>query len=169
MENTTDGEISFFIKTNTRKNKDLLALVIDGKLKKKWSGENDWTAFSFELLAGQHTIEWRYDTAPSGDATTSVCWLDDVTFPGNTLILNVESVAEENEVAVYPNPANDIIYVQGYDIQHVDIYNTIGVKLVSKDVNNSESIDIAGFASGIYFIRTIDANGNISTTKIIKR
>ena len=169
MENTTDGEISFFIKTNTRKNKDLLALVIDGKLKKKWSGENDWTAFSFELLAGQHTIEWRYDTAPSGDATTSVCWLDDVTFPGNTLILNVESVAEENEVAVYPNPANDIIYVQGYDIQHVDIYNTIGVKLVSKDVNNSESIDIAGFASGIYFVRTIDANGNIATTKIIKR
>ena len=169
IENTTDGELSFYVKTNTRKNKDLLMLYIDGKHIKRWSGETAWTFEPFALEAGTHTIEWRYDTAPSGDCESSVCWIDDITFPGNTLILNVEAVEDEKEVAVYPNPANDFIYVQGEDIQHVVIYNSIGLKVVSRDVNDLESIDIADFASGIYFVRTIDRNGNITTTKLIKK
>ena len=70
---------------------------------------------------------------------------------------------------IYPNPANDVIFVKGEEIQSVEIYNSIGVKVVSKNVNNSESIDIADLASGMYFVRVLDKNGNISTTKIIKR
>ncbi len=169
IRNTTTGELSFYVKTNTRKNKDLLMLFIDGTHKKRWSDDTDWTFEKFTIAAGTHTIEWRYDTAPSGDAENSVCWIDDITFPGNTMILGVESVAEANEVAVYPNPASEVIYVQGDGIQHVEIYNFVGMKVVSKDINNSESINIADFTSGIYFVRTIDDNGNVSTTKVIKR
>ena len=169
IENTTDGEISFYIKTDTRKNKDLLMLFIDDIHKQRWSGDTDWTQASFNLPAGTHTIEWRYDTAPSGDATSGVCWVDDITFPGNTMVLNVETVAEDNKVAVYPNPANDFIYVKGENIQTVEIYNAIGLKIMSKNVSNSESINIADFTNGIYFVRILDKNGIVSTEKIIKR
>ena len=85
------------------------------------------------------------------------------------MILNVGSVVADNDVTIYPNPANDIINVQGEDIQYVEIYNSIGLKVLDKNVNNSESINIAGFASGIYFVRVVDREGNISTTKIVKR
>ena len=169
MENTTDGEFSFYVKTNTRKNKDLLMLYIDGVHKKRWSGETAWTFETFNLAAGEHTLEWRYDTAPNGDCESSVCWVDDITFPGNTLILSVEPVVDDNELSVYPNPANEFIYVKAEDIQQIEIFNSIGMKVVSRSVNNSESIDIADFASGIYFVRTIDRKGNVKTTKIIKR
>lgn len=169
LENTTDGEFSFYVKTSSRKNKDLLVLFIDGTYKQRWSGETDWTFESFDLAAGEHTIEWRYDTAPNGDATSSVCWVDDITFPGNTLILNVKSVESNDEVAVYPNPANDVINVKGNYIQYVEIYNSIGLKVVSKKVNDSESINIADFANGIYFVRIVDKSGNVQTEKIIKR
>ena len=169
IENTTDGELSFYVKTNTRKNKDLLMLYIDGKHIKRWSGETEWTLEPFTLEAGTHTIEWRYDTAPSGDCESSVCWVDDITFPGNTLILSVESVDDDKEFSVYPNPANDYLYVKGDDIQQIEIYNTVGMKVFANDVINSESINIADFASGIYFVRIVDKQGNTSTTKIVKR
>ena len=122
-----------------------------------------------DLPAGKHTVKWCYYTAQSGNVEEYVCWVDDITFPGNTIILDVESVESDNEVMIYPNPANDVIFVKGEEIQSVEIYNSIGVKVVSKNVNNSESIDIADLASGMYFVRVLDKNGNISTTKIIKR
>lgn len=169
IENITGGTLSFYYKTSTKYKRDLLVLYIDGKHVAYWSGDNDWTLFSYDIESGYHTLEWRYVTLQNGDAENSVCWIDDITFPGNTMVLNVESVVYDKDVTVYPNPANDFINVKGEDIQYVEIYNSIGLKVASQNVNNSESIDISEFASGIYFVRTLDKKGNISTTKIIKR
>ena len=169
INTTTDGVLSFYYKTLTKYKKDYLVFYLDGKLIEFWSGDNDWTFKSYEITAGYHSIEWRYDTSPNGATDGNVCWIDDITFPGNTLVLGVESVSYEKEVNIYPNPAKDVIYVKGEDIQYVEIYNSIGAKVVSKDVNSSDSIDIADFASGIYFVRTFDKQGNISITKVVKR
>ena len=85
------------------------------------------------------------------------------------MVLSVENVVVDTDVTVYPNPANDVINVKGEDIQHVEIYNSIGLKVLDKNVNDSESIDIANLTSGIYFVRTVDNKGKVSTTKIVKR
>ena len=169
MESTTDGTISFYYKTLTKQNRDFLIFYVDGKVQGFWSGNIDWTLATYPIQAGNHKLEWRYDTSNNGGTDGNVCWIDDVIFPGNTLILNVESVTSDKNVAVYPNPANDIIHLQGEDIQYVEIYNTIGMKVIAKDVNDSETINIADFASGIYFVRIVDRKGNVSTTKIVKR
>ena len=169
ISNTTSGTFSFYYKTNTKIRKDYLIIYIDGAVKGYWSGDVDWTMFSYDLKAGNHKLEWRYDTAASGATDGNVCWVDDICFPENTMILSVENVVADNEVAVYPNPANDVINVKGEGIKYVEIYNSIGLKVLDRNVNDSESIDIAAFASGIYFVRVIDREGNISTTKIVKR
>lgn len=169
IANTTDGELSFYVKTNTRKNKDLLMLFIDGKHTQRWSGDKDWTLAKVTLPAGSHIVEWRYDTAPTGDSENSVCWVDDIVFPGNTMVLNVETVTNDKEFVVYPNPANDVVFVKGDDIQKVEIYNSVGLKVVSKDVNNSESVNIANLASGFYFVKITDKQGDTTTKKIVKR
>ena len=169
INNTTDGTLSFYYKTMTKERKDYLIIYIDGKCQGYWSGDNDWTLFTYDLNAGVHRLEWRYDTSSSGATDGNVCWVDDICFPGNTMILNVEDVVVNKDVAVYPNPANDVLYLKGEDIQYVEIYNSIGLKVLDKNVNNSESIDIVDFASGMYFVRIVDKNGNASTTKIVKR
>ena len=169
MENTTDGELSFYYKMHIQHNRAALIIYLDNVVKDMLYGDLDWTLYTMDLPAGKHTIKWCYYTAQSGSTEEYVCWVDDITFPGNTIILNAESVENDNEVAVYPNPANDVINVKGDEIQYVEIYNSIGLKVLSKDVNNSASINIADFASGVYFLRVTDRNGNVSTTKIIKR
>ena len=169
FENTTSGKISFYYKTSTMYHKDYLVFYLDNELQGMWSGENAWTGVNFDVEVGEHVIEWRYDTALNGGGEGNVCWIDDITFPGNTLIMNVESTSYDKNVTIYPNPASDVIYVKGDDIQYVEIYNSIGLKVISKNVNDSESINIADLTSGLYFVKTSDKEGNVSTTKIVKR
>ena len=169
ITNMTDGELGFYYKVNTKYRKDYLVIYIDGKISGFYTGDIDWTFASFQLPAGQHTVKWCYDTAPNGGTEGNVCWIDDITFPGNTVILDVETVIENKEYTVYPNPANDVIFIKGEEIQFVEIYNSIGMRVISKNVNASESINIADLACGMYFVRILDKKGNISTTKIVKR
>ena len=169
MENTTDGELTFYYKTSIKHGKAALIMYIDNINVSVLYGFEDWRLFTRELPAGTHTIEWCYYTVPNGNVEDYVCWVDDIKFPGNTVILNVESVADNREVMVYPNPAQDVIYVKGEDLQYVEIYNSIGLKVVSKDITDSESISIADLASGVYYVRTIDKNGNVLTNKIVKK
>ena len=169
INNTTDGMLSFYYKTNTKYSKDYLIIYVDGKHVGFWSGDNDWTLFTYELSAGEHTLEWRYDTSSNGATEGNVCWVDDICFPGNTLILGVEEVVVDKDIAIYPNPANDVIYVKGEDVNYVEIYNSIGSKVVSRKINDSESVNIADLASGIYFVRIINNEGDVTTRKIVKK
>ena len=169
MENTTDGELSFYYKMHIKHNRAALIIYLDDVVKDMLYGDHDWTLYRLDLPAGQHTIKWCYYTGQSGSTEEYVCWVDDITFPGNTMILGVESVESDNDVMIYPNPATDIINVKGDDIQYVEIYNTVGSRVISKNVIDSESINIANLTSGIYFVRIVDKQGNTSTTKIVKR
>ncbi len=169
MENTTDGEFSFYHNMHIMHNRATLIIYIDNMAVDLLYGDHDWTLYSKPLQAGNHTIELCYYTAQNGAVDEYVCWVDDITFPGNTVILNVENVISDNNATIYPNPADNVIYVKGDDIQFVEIFNTIGLKVVDKKISDSESIDIAGLADGIYFVRIFDKKGNISTTKIVKR
>ena len=170
IEVIQNGVVSFYYKTSSTYKKDYLVFYIDGKVQNYWSGDIDWTQVSFDITAGNHTLEWRYDTAPNGGNDNNVCWVDDIVFPGNTIILDdVEEIASTENIAVYPNPATNVIYLRGNDIQYVEIYNSVGMRVVSQNVFDSESIDITDFASGIYIVRAFDNSGVVSTTKFIKR
>ena len=80
----------------------------------------------------------------------------------------MESFTEKKDTNIYPNPANNYVIVDGDDIQEVEIFDMMGRKLISHNVENSSMIDISGLASGIYLFRTIDVDNNISMQKIIK-
>ena len=165
-----DGYIEFYYKVSSTYKKDYFAFYIDGQRQKAWSGEIDWTKASYRITAGPHTLEWLYDTSKHGATGNNACWIDDVFFPGNTTSIDdVAEIIANQDIAVYPNPANDVIYMRGDDIQYVEIYNTVGMKVIAKNVSDSESIDVADFASGMYIVRAFDGKGNVSTTKFIKK
>ena len=71
--------------------------------------------------------------------------------------------------SVYPNPAEDFIYVtsnQGYQAM---LYTTDG-RLVSSakhEIGGTQSIDLSSLTSGIYFLRLIDDTGRQATQKIV--
>ena len=171
VETSTDGEISFYYKVSTEMYCDFLVFYIDGKMQERWSGQTDWEYVSFDVPQGIHTFEWRYDKNQRNKDGEDRCWVDDIVFPSNCLVLGVESFNEKKEFDVYPNPANTYIVVEGSDIKEVEVYDMMGRKVISSGVENSSSsvIYIDNLTSGIYLVRSIDVYNNVSTKKFIKK
>lgn len=107
-----------------------------------------------------------------GNARGGVSFYSDV-ITDSTLILNNQSlVAESFDFALYPNPAQNELFIQmsvfNKDTE-VFIYNTLGKKIWSKTLNQpKEKIDISHWAKGIYFIQ-VNSKGKVLSKKWLKQ
>lgn len=80
---------------------------------------------------------------------------------------------ENNELfgfSMYPNPATNRLNISAKEtIQNADIFNVLGKKVMSVNVNKTnESIDVSSLTSGIYLVK-YNVNGTIGTAKFIKQ
>ena len=73
---------------------------------------------------------------------------------------------ETDNIVLYPNPANDIIRIEGLKGQNeVKIYNAYGLLVKTMTIEDDAEISIADLASGIYFIQF----GGSHSLKFVKR
>ena len=75
-----DGTLSFWHKESCESGWDYLILYMDGSFIQQWSGTtNQWAEASFDVTAGVHTFEWRYDKDGSVTVGFDKAWIDDLT------------------------------------------------------------------------------------------
>ena len=74
----------------------------------------------------------------------------------------VESQSEQT-LKVYPNPANSYLIVEG-ETTSIEVYNTVGQCMMSKQTSGDTQIDLSGFANGMYFLRVYN-NGEVAIRK----
>lgn len=165
VEVGTDSEVSFYYKVSSESNYDKLHFSIDGVEKNNWSGEVAWAQATYPLNPGTHELRWEYTKDVSMSSGSDCAWIDNVVLPASTVITNVATVVESN-VAVYPNPANDVLNIQlGENQSDMVIYNSVGQVVRRYDnVSGDMQINIADLNAGIYFVKT-----NNGVTKMIKR
>jgi len=83
------------------------------------------------------------------------------------IITNINSV--NNVSGIYPNPANDYLYVEYQNLRSYQIININGQIVASKDVNtNTVKINIKDLPAGIYFIQSTTANDNYTQQFVIE-
>ena len=106
--------------------------------------------------SGSGTHRWWYEDY---SIFSEDCWQEDL------------AVAEQKEsiakMSVYPNPANDVLNISGKEVQIVKVYNVLGQQM--KVMHSNNSVDVQGLASGTYVLQVEDVEGNIKTTKFIKK
>jgi hypothetical protein len=76
---------------------------------------------------------------------------------------------EANQMAVYPNPAKDVVSLalpNNTEIQTIAIYNAAGQQVLATD--ETQNISVSELATGTYFLKATTTNGNVTTKKIIK-
>lgn len=82
---------------------------------------------------------------------------------------SVPSVKAVDEVNLYPNPANNelnVVFDAAADIKNVGVYNIIGkLMTVYKVSGNSANLNIENIPAGIYFVRLLNGQGQIVTTR----
>jgi hypothetical protein len=72
------------------------------------------------------------------------------------------SIKNNNDIKLYPNPANTLlnIYSKGYHLTKVLITDIIGKKIVDLSLSSSQ-INISDIPSGVYHIKLIDENSKV--------
>lgn len=72
-----------------------------------------------------------------------------------------DAVASEKapEVSVYPNPASDVIYIDGVEATEVRVYNVTGQLL--KTVKGTNDINVSDLSTGTYLLRVTDTEGRV--------
>ncbi|CAN1488164.1 Secretion system C-terminal sorting domain [Flavobacteriaceae bacterium] len=97
-----------------------------------------------------------------------------ITFQKNCIqcnpLLSSESNSLDNEIVLFPNPANDFINVKGmaqkeYFFKILDFNSKIVLQV---KITESQNIDVSKLSSGVYFYEVIDLNYKTSKGKFIK-
>lgn len=81
--------------------------------------------------------------------------------------LSVEDLNLLDNIQVYPNPAQDFVFIDNASIDdNVNVFNVVGKRVMSfKIETENQEIDIADLKSGIYFLRL----NNGQATKLLKK
>lgn len=82
---------------------------------------------------------------------------------------------ERSSFEIYPNPANDELYLfdRSYALVKYEIMGSNGTILYTFDVTGTFSdtlkVNLEGYSKGIYYIRMLNKNGQIETKKLVKQ
>lgn len=81
--------------------------------------------------------------------------------------VNIESESMNNTVTLYPNPANDIIYIKNPEkVKKVEVYDFFG-RMVYVKQNTEDRLFFSPEKKGIYYLKIRLTNGNIECHKVI--
>ncbi len=71
-------------------------------------------------------------------------------------------------MSIFPNPANDLIYITGVPDPTIKIYNILGQQI--NEVYGADHISIAAFPPGMYFVKVFDTQNTLITqAKVVKQ
>ena len=82
-------------------------------------------------------------------------------------LTNSINIDDKNKYTVFPNPANDVLTIQGKNVSSIKIFNIHGNIVLSKNVNNNKKVDISILNKGMYLVELEDYFGFKINKKVI--
>ncbi len=103
----------------------------------------------------------------SNPCTEQEGWCKDETAQWST---DCSSGVEEmvaNTVELYPNPTqnNVTVLLENADFHHVEVYNTQGTQIL---LSTDNTFSMQDFSAGIYFVKIVNKDGDMTYKKLIK-
>ncbi|MBS1534654.1 MAG: CotH kinase family protein [Bacteroidetes bacterium] len=114
---------------------------------------------------GAQTADMGYARIPNG---TGNFVIQVSTFNANNETLSVSSEAFQQNLSVYPNPTQNVVYIQNknHQINRLELYNLQGQLIDQKEFTNTQAVsyDVSSYPKGVYLL-TINRN---TTVKLIR-
>lgn len=84
-----------------------------------------------------------------------------------TITVGTEELSQvEENLLVYPNPANSTVFIGSNDIKQIEIYNITG-ELVTAEFNTNR-IEVSNLPNGLYVFRLTTSTGKANKTVVIQ-
>lgn len=90
---------------------------------------------------------------------------------GNTCsaFLSVNDVEFSSKVKVYPNPSNEVFYIDTDSRSEIVVFDLVGKIIRTMHVNSGTSkLEVSNFPSGMYLMKVTNENNQTKTIKLIK-
>jgi beta-glucanase (GH16 family) len=84
-------------------------------------------------------------------------------------LTNSINIDNKNKYTVFPNPANDVLTIQGKNVSSIKIFNIHGDIVLSNNVSNNKKLDVSILNKGMYLVELEDYFGFKSNKKVIKK
>ena len=78
--------------------------------------------------------------------------------------VGVDEIQEESLAFVYPNPARDVIRIEGVEARETRVYNALGQQVMSFKGNETNA---GTLTDGIYLLKITDSEGHIQTLRLV--
>jgi hypothetical protein len=160
----------------------------DMPIRQNWLawGDSDYSSFNRNGYAAIHPFEDVHASSPFIHTRNDVLGLSvnnmnqakrftelNLGLVATLAGLNHDGVSEneENQVAIYPNPAQDAVHILTEDgLQRVEIYNLLGQAIETFEMNGEDQITIhtSQYDSGIYMVRITTESRVVSKQLIVK-
>ena len=160
----------------------------DMPIRQNWLawGDSDYSSFNRNGYAAIHPFEDVYASSPFIHTRNDVLGLSvnnmnqakrftelNLGLVATLAGLNHDGVSEneENQVAIYPNPAQDAVNILTEDgLQRIEIYNLLGQAIETFEMNGEDQITIhtSQYNSGIYMVRITTESRVVSKQLIVK-
>lgn len=73
------------------------------------------------------------------------------------------------KISCYPNPTNDVLFVRGHDILHIQVVSSIGQLIKSVETKDIiTKVDLSHLIKGVYFIKVATSKGLVSKKIILQ-
>ena len=82
-------------------------------------------------------------------------------------LTNSINIDDKNKYTVFPNPANDVLTIQGKNVSSIKIFNIHGNIVLSKNVNHNKKVDISILNKGMYLVELEDYFGFKINKKVV--
>jgi hypothetical protein len=157
-----DGELSFYVKTESEAGYDGLIFYIDGVWQNSWSGDMDWVRYSVPVTMGQHDFKWVYAKDYAVSVLRDAAWIDRIEFPGTGEQPQPRIALDQTNLAMGLNPPSEdstdlaVSNVGGY---RLDFSTRIEAFPVNKSVSAG---DLAGMEPTDLFNQGILSRGEKS-------
>jgi hypothetical protein len=174
MSNMTASTLSFWTKFNLETDYDFMYLEIttnglNWTILETFNGhQSSWTQKFYDLedYLGLPYVQLRFRFVSDVYVTEEGMFIDDIEITSTYVGMPEKTI----KWRFFPNPANEIIYIDGLSSTHTQflIYNTAG-KLVKSGVMNDQDvgINISGLNTGSYILRLSDGLNVIEHTILI--
>ena len=80
-----------------------------------------------------------------------------------------QTVGENTELFVYPNPATNELFLEtgSYSNLTIKLYNALGEMVLEKTVTQNQSINLIELANGVYTYKLYNNNSEVKADKLI--